>query len=238
MVAGLDASTRTGETMLVAELTGDEHPDLVLGEYEWEGRGRLTLFPGPVTGWSTVAPIFVEGMVDPTLGAVFGGVVASGDLNADGQADLVTGCHTCEGRRGVAYVFFGPLTEPMTAADASLTIRGESDLAWMGFGHAVLDHDGDGFADLVVAAASDFYLGPPRAGLLYVFRGPLGSGTLDPSTADRVYRGIDPYDLLGQAMAGCDLDGDGDQELVIGAPGDADGMLYAGRAFVVEGGPM
>ena len=43
---------------------------------------------------------------------------------------------------------------------------------------------------------------------------------------------------LGYSLEGCDLDGDGDDELVIGSPlVDTDGDRNTGRVQVVPGGP-
>lgn len=113
----------------------------------------------------------------------------------------------------------------------------------------VLDHDGDGFDDLVIAASMDKYNSPERPGLLYVFPGPLAAGPLDPATdAAVVYEDDAMLVSLGYAVDGCDLDGDGDEEIIVGSPGWGADPVYpsaakvaqpirAGRVQVIEGGP-
>ena len=53
-----------------------------------------------------------------------------------------------------------------------------------------------------------------------------------------VYRGVEPLEELGWSMNGCDLDQDGDEEIIVGAPGMAECTHQAGRVFVVDGAPF
>ena len=238
-----DRATPTAVSAVVADLDADGNPDVAVAEYAWENRGRVIVLHGPLLGAPAIdlSDGVIEGRGQGDEDNAETGVhLAAGDLNGDGLADLVVGAHTqwlgASVRNGAAYVFFGPVTGVRTVDDADITLVGEGAFAWMGAGVAVIDHDGDGNADLAVGAPSDIYLGPPRPGLVYVFHGPLGSGPLEATAADLVLRGVEANDLFGWALAGCDLDGDGAEELVVGAPGTADGMLAAGRAFVFPGG--
>jgi hypothetical protein len=70
----------------------------------------------------------------------------------------------------------------------------------------------------------------PNAGAVAIYPGALASGAA-PST---VLRGA-PGDLLGSAIAIVDLDGDGLDDLAIGAPGANDSR---GAVFVILGGPL
>lgn len=252
-IDALDPFQATGDSMLVADVDGDGAADLVTGEYNWQGpfsRGRVLVLSGPLLGQPvrSLGEASIELVGEPPspegLTSSTGGALAAGDLNADGAVDLVVSAHSVDGdagtRAGKAYVFLGPIKHgSRSVTEADLVIEGETAYAWLSLGVAILDHDGDGLDDLAVGAPSDPFFGPERPGLVYVFPGPLGPGTLDPATdAAVVYADDLPFALFGSSLAGCDLDGDGADELVIGAPWTTvDGAVRAGRAFVVPGGP-
>ena len=194
--------------------------------------------------------------------STFGRSIAAGDLNGDGLDDLILGSyHGCEfflsddkwglaeeRPGGEAYVFFGPLDGTLAARDADLIFIAEGakegvpdsrEVGWS-VAHAG-DVDGDGASDLLIGATGirrdgfDFVLG--GAYLLY---GPLAPGGVDLADADATLLGEGLYQFAttGSSVAGAgDLDADGFDDLIIGAPGDGQGGSLAGAAFVVYGGP-
>lgn len=103
----------------------------------------------------------------------------------------------------------------------------------------VSDFDGDGFADLAVAAPGEDVGGVARAGLVSL----LYSSKDGPSSNDswdRASEGIEglPHTdaSLGLALASGDFDGDEYDDLAIGAPGDkVGGHLEAGSVTVIDG---
>lgn len=103
------------------------------------------------------------------------------------------------------------------------------------------DFNGDGFDDLVIGApyASN---GAAFAGKAYVVFGsaqglpnPLNLSTLD-ATSGLVIEGANVFDSVGASVSNAgDINGDGIDDLVIGAPNSSLGEYYAGAAFVVFG---
>lgn len=160
-------------------------------------------------------------------------------MDGDGFGDVLVGAPNADRERGAVYLVRGPIAPGDVGAAAVLGARltGE-DKRWGWYspgdaaGHSVSgagDVDGDGFDDVLVGAP---YAGPGEQGAAYLLYGPV-SGDRSLSLADAALRG-GARERTGFAVAAAgDLDGDGFDDLVIGAPHN--GTSDAGRAYVVAG---
>ena len=236
------AGNISGRSMWAADIDGDGHTDLVHGEPFDDFGPRVAIRLGPLLGGDADQDLAADvEIVAPTDngGGVFGDRGDLGDVNGDGVVDLifedvsvpVDGLE----RAGSAYVFFGPLQRgtSLSADDAHLIIEGYA--SWGHFGSPVVaDHDGDGTNDLIVAQVP-WPSSTDCVGRLHVFRGPLEPGRRSALDADLIYENDRLGSGAGHAMAACDLDGDGDDEIVVGEPGYSGTEPNAGRVQVVEG---
>jgi hypothetical protein len=225
-----------GRSLAIGDFDDDGMDDILAGASESAG-GKAHLFYGPVSGELTSAD--ADATVSATQGAEgLGRAVAAVDLNDDGVDDLAIGApdFVVDGAsRGAVFVFFGPLVgdHTLTAADVTLTGEGLRDE----FGSFLAnggDVDDDGSEDLLVGAWQLF--ADVSAGKAYVFYGPLAPGTVPASDAGAILN-AEPVGVLGDLFgildtAG-DVDGDGFDDVVVGA--QFAGAEDHGRAYVFRG---
>ncbi|MEH2027120.1 MAG: hypothetical protein V7K62_26770, partial [Nostoc sp.] len=172
-----------------------------------------------------------------------GSVSSAGDINGDGFDDLIIGVPSAENYAGSSYVVFGS----NSGFDAQLnlsSLNGSNGFVINGIdagdrsGGSVSsagDINGDGFDDLIIGVPS----AENYAGSSYVvfgsnsgFDAQLNLSSLNGSNGF-VINGIDARDFSGGSVSSAgDINGDGFDDLIIGANGVEN---YAGSSYVVFG---
>ena len=182
-------------------------------------------------------------------------VSSAGDINGDGFDDFIIGADGGDpngnSRAGESYVVFGSgagfsASFDLSSLDGSngFVINGiDASDASGGSVSGAGDINGDGFDDLIIGASSADPNGNNNGGESYVVFG-TGAGfsaSFDLSSLDGsngfVINGIDASDFSGGSVSGAgDINGDGFDDLIIGAGGaDPNGNSHAGESYVVFG---
>ncbi len=228
--AAVFGGTQAGELgaalLTVPDQDGDGVADLLLGS---PGIGAAWLVAGPITSSVQIpggASARLQG--EDTSDRAASALALAGDTDGDGVPELLLGAWLAADGRGAAYLLEGPVGADLSLGDAPWRVEGENPGDYLGYALAgVGDSDGDGFDDLLLGARG-WRRGPEGAGAAYLLRG--GPGGPEAVAGAAMVTGIRERDFAGSAVAGPgDLDGDGLDDLVVGARGEDSG----GGAFVL-----
>ena len=178
---------------------------------------------------------------EPTLLAIAAGAPEPRDWldTADlGWAELLLGATSFDGstiNTGAVFLLAGGLSGTVSTDAAAASILGAEYSGAMGARLLEIgDVDGDGLVDLAVTETSGDGAAT-NSGMVWLFTGPL-TGALDSSDAFASVTGRTNSERMGDALAaGGDLDGDGTDDLVLGAMLADDGGTNAGAAWVLYG---
>jgi len=171
-------------------------------------------------------------------GGRFGGSVARiGDVDGDGHADLAVGAwgqNVDQPDDGAVFVYHGGPEGTPTTPNAAWTARAMSLAPTTATVFAPAgDVNGDGYADLIVGAYSEYdpTAMVSMAGAAFVYHG--GPPTLSPTRRVRIHEPDGQHGAaFGFSVTSADMNGDGYADVVVGTPNRSAGAPYEGNAFV------
>jgi hypothetical protein len=243
--AGAGVAAAAGGAAMPYDFNGDGYADLAVGVPGEDLRGidsvgAVQVLYGSGTGLTAHDQLWHQGTrgVRGALekGDSFGSVVASGDFNSDGYADLAIGIPN----EGIGRVNAAGAVQVLYGAPSGLTaldqiwhqgtpgVPGNNEAGDM-FGSEMVvgDFDADGFADLAIGVPGEDIGSIPDAGCVVVLRG--SSSGLTSAGARPVRQGRDGlpsqpsrYEEFGESLATGDVNGDGRDDLVVVVEFDAD----------------
>ncbi len=251
-IRGQNAADWMGGSLASADINGDGYDDLILGATGVEAGSisnagaAYVLFGRP----EIPAGMDIGDAADVTfLGAATndytGQIVASGNFNGDGYADLLIASRWADVVSGSGVITdagkvylvlgrpaFSPTVHLSTVADVIFNGAEVNDFTGQGLGTG--DINNDGYDDFIIGA----YHWHDSRGIIYVLLGPPPlTATVDISgIADATFQGISENDSLGYSPASGDFNGDGCDDLFLGAMNASSaGRQRAGIVYVVLG---
>lgn len=218
------------------DVNGDGFADLLVGGEEYLAyAGCAYLVLGPVSGDVDLATDSALRLLGDDIGRLGEAVAGAGDTNGDGLDDVLISAYT-ERPDPAVYQFNGAPVPGLTVEDADTRFfdANAADAALHSIDSAQ-DMNGDGYGDLVFAAAR-YIVGAEEMGGAYVVEGPT-SGDFDLAGATATVVGRISEETTGHAVAGAgDLDGDGFADILVGA---SDGRYWSdvgtGTTWVLRG---
>ena len=262
-IIGARAGDNLGFSIVIADLNGDGSDDVVLaapfgGAPDQPSRkpGRVYIFfsgpglPERLDLAQDGADVTITGITDTSF---FGDSMAEGDVNGDGTADLIIGATFGRSpgedgtpvRGGAVYVFMGRQSWPpaLSTDDSDIAMYGADDFDELGDFVTSGDINGDGFDDIIAtaeAADGPDNARPTSAEVHVVFGGDAIEGTVEIARdqQDLSVYGAAEQDTLGFSLASGDIDGDGIDDLIMGARlgnGPGNTISRAGQVYIVPG---
>jgi hypothetical protein len=244
--------------LAAGDVDGDGRDEIVIGAptvdagADLEDAGRVYVLPVPEKS-GTLDLAEGKGFTEIVGGSRRDGLgfqVASGDLNDDGRQDVIAGARDADGRddaatnSGEVHVLLGsddlPDSIDLAEQPADAIIYGRDAIDSFGFSVATGDFNADGVTDLLAGApvADSCDNLRPDAGEAYALFGrpdPARETTL-PGGANLLFSGVETEDELGFSVATGDFNGDGLDDVALGAlqaDGPDNGRANGGEVYII-----
>ncbi|MBP0039473.1 MAG: FG-GAP repeat protein, partial [Roseofilum sp. SID1] len=259
---GEAGSDRSGRSVSAAgDVNGDGLDDLIVGAEDADPNGNNSGRSYVVFGKSDGTTVNLSDITAGTGGFALDGeaafdnsgysVSSAGDVNGDGLDDLIVGAYGADangGNSGRSYVVFGKSDgttvnlSDITAGTGGFAIDGEAGNDFSGTSvSSAGDVNGDGLDDLIVGAEDADPNGTANAGRSYVVFGKSDGTTVNLSN---ITAGTGGFALDGEAAldgsgysvsSAGDVNGDGLDDLIVGADDADPNGSNSGRSYVVFG---
>lgn len=249
---GINRSDRSGDALYSGDINGDTYDDVIIGAHNANGGSGETYV---VFGKNSFASSVELSSLDGSTGFVLNGVdardysgssVSSGDINGDGRYDVIIGASGAASngnRSGESYVVFGKSSFASSIelssldGNAGFVLNGIDNFDWSGWAVSSGNINGDIYDDIIIGAHN----ANGNSGETYVVFGfnNAATDTLELSSLDGsmgfMLNGISGNDKSGRALSSGDINGDGTDDVILGAYNANSG---SGETFVFTQFPV
>jgi hypothetical protein len=218
------------------DVNGDGYSDVLVGAEGYQNgqfaEGAVYIYLGGPSGINTNNSTLLEGN---QMAALYGmSVSTAGDVNGDGFSDVVVGTSYYDGGgkedAGAVFVYYGSAAGIQTSGFTQ--INGNVVRAFLGTRvSSAGDVNGDGYSDIVASAAlSEETTDPDSA--VYIYLG--GASGVNTSPAVTL-KNNQPRSYFGVNVGSGDVNGDGYNDILVGAVRYSNGQFYEGAAYQYYG---
>ncbi|MBI2122525.1 MAG: FG-GAP repeat protein, partial [Candidatus Sungbacteria bacterium] len=244
-MTGVNASDRQGFSVASAgDVNGDGYDDVIVGANGNDGNG---------VGSGAAFVYFGGASMDNAIDINLTGVAASdqqgvsvapaGDVNGDGYDDVIVGANLNDGNgasSGAAFVYFGGasmdnaidvnLTGVAAGDQQGISVAPAGDVNGDGYDDVIVN--GDGYDDVIVGSNLNYGNGAESGAAFVYFGGASMNNGIDVNLT-----GVLTGDNQGVSVASAgDVNGDGYDDVIVGANFNDGNGASSGAAFVYFGG--
>ena len=224
-----------GSVAGAGDVNNDGYDDIIVGATGYDGAtpnvGKIYIYHGSSIGINTIpATTFQGGFTETKIG---NSVSCAGDVNGDGFDDVIAGARGYNSNTGRMYILHGSASG--VSATPATSILGSQTACYFGSSvDGAGDVNGDGFDDVIVGA-SNYDNGETNEGRAYIYH---GSATGIITTPVTILENNNTESNFGFSVSGVgDINNDGYDDIVVGAPDYIVLDTAVGGAFVYLGSP-
>ncbi|MCK4589631.1 MAG: FG-GAP repeat protein [Nanoarchaeota archaeon] len=227
------SNDEAGYSVAIGDLDGDLDDDVVIGAPGVAGNGKIYINFGPIASNNNYNLVLSQTEYSTLSGYRLGSELVVDDINNDGIDDILVGAEF--GNR--IYLLLGPIPVGVPLdidATANMTLN-ISTAGRVGRKHSFStgDVNNDGYKDILIGAPFDNLSGGTNTGRVFLVYGNStmnGTVNLNDTYPQWTAEGID--DLFGYSVELYDANGDGYDDVFIGAPYRDEGVTDTGKVYL------